>query len=352
MGYFSLIEFGPLDGDEKLKKALIAVALICLIGMVSLSAQTDADIKLPASRAGQISAPLGKIAFIRDGDLWVMDWDGKNQFKVVAAQNADGRVSWAPDNKRIAFVRKGNVNLQGPDNLGGQHKVYDLFIGYLDSANVNTNFWYRLANDLGSRHPEWSADGSRILFTKDLNANTLNAELPNYQNCTIDTLGNSFQQITNSSEKNDRWAMMPTTGPNGNFAFVLFRDKNAVGVVIAPPTLKSITDTEISAKAKFLKGVTGPAWSPDGNWIAVIQTEINKQAIYLLKPDMSEKFLVYKPGPGQVLQTYPLSWSPDSKWLTFATGDGSIWIIDITGNGLKQVCQSGNNFAPGWSKKK
>jgi Tol biopolymer transport system component len=314
--------------------------------------QSGADAKLPAERAGQIGVPLGKIAFIREGDLWVMDWDGKNQYKVVSAQNADGRLSWAPDNRRIAFCRKGNVNLQGPDNLGGQHRVYDIFIGYLDSAKSNTNWWRRLTEDLGSRHPEWSADGSKIIFTKDMNANFINALLPDYQICSIDTTGGSFKMISEPFRTKDRWASMATMGPNGYMAFVLFKDKNAAGVVIAPPDLTGLSDAALAEKAKIINGATAPAWSPDGNWIAYINSEVSNQGIYIVKPDLSEKFLVHKPGPGLSYQTYPLSWSPDSKWLTFATQDGAIWIIDITGNGLKQILLPGLNVAPAWSKKK
>lgn len=332
-----------------LKKVIIVILTAIFFCPVLIMAQPA---KLSPARVGQIGVPLGKIAYIRDGDVWVMEWDGRNQMKVVTAQNADGRLSWAPDGKRIAFVRKGQVDLKGPDGLGGQHKVYDIFIAYLDSVNTNTNFWRRITDELGGRHPEWQLDGKRIAYTKDLNAQYANAILPNYQICRMDTVGGSPDTVAYDKELADRLASMPTFGPNNQCAFILHKEgAKPVGMVVAPMNLlKNLSDLEIKTKAKYMTGVTAPAWSPDGNWIAVIQTEMANQGIFIVKPDLTEKFLVYKPSSGQTLQTYPLSWSPDSKWLTFAIGDGSVWIIDITGNGLRQIAPPGNNLAPAWSK--
>jgi len=75
-----------------------------------------------------------------------MNWNGTDQFKVVTAENASGKLSWSPDGKSVAFCRYGMVDLKGPDHLGGKHKVWDIFIGFLDSARgetPNTNWWRR-----------------------------------------------------------------------------------------------------------------------------------------------------------------------------------------------------------------
>ena len=93
-----------------------------------------------------------------------------------------------------------------------------------------------------------------------------------------------------------------------------------------------------------------PVWSPDGKWIAFILKAVDDQGIFITNEDLSERYLVYKPGIGQTLQTFPLSWSPDSKWITFALGDGSIWIVDITGGGLRQILGPGTNESPAWSQ--
>jgi dipeptidyl aminopeptidase/acylaminoacyl peptidase len=333
-----------------LKNTTKFILLICLTLSLFFSAQAA---KLSPEKAGKIEVPMGKIAYIHDKDLWVMDWDGKNQFKVVTALNAAGKISWAPDGKRIAFSRRGTVKTEGPDYLGGSHRVYDIFIGYLDSAHTNTNWWYRLIGGLGARNPEWSADGSQIIFTNDLNAHLAAPLYPNYQTCFTDTIGGSYEIVRTDYKDSLFSTLMPTRGPGNQYAYVVYKGVNPLGIVISSLDKKTLTqDDFINGKVKLIPKVTGPAWSPDGKWLAYVDISITNQAIHIVKPDLSEKYIVYKPTAGLNLQTFPLSWSPDSKWLTFGTSDGSLWIIDITGNQLKQITGPGLNSAPAWSKTK
>ncbi len=327
------------------------MALILLITAAPW-AQSVKQTRLPGEKAGKIGVPLGKIAFIRDKNLWVMDWDGRNQQQLVSAGNADGKLSWAPDGKRVAFVRKGQLNYQSPDNMGGFRKLYDVFIGYLDSASTNNSFWRRITFDMGSRFPEWSADGSRIITTRDINSNIVDSPGPDYRTTQIDSLGVRISTHGDYPEGSEAFELMPTYGPNSYYAYVLVKKFNPVGVYISPIDTEGMSDDEKRQKIKAIPRGYAPAWSPDGNWIAYLTKDISDQAIFITNPDMSETYLIYKPTVGLNLQTYPLSWSPDSKWLTFATSDGAIWIIDITGNSLKQIVGPGLNSAPAWSKNK
>ena len=159
-----------------LKRVIIsALVLILSTNFSAISAE-----RLPLSEAGSIGEPSGQIAFIRDSDIWIMNADGTDTFKVASVGNADGRISWAPDGKRLVFTRSGQLNLRTPQNDGGVHKVYDIFMAYIDSAR-NQNLFYTepLTSNLGGRDPEWSQNGNQIVYSYDLFANTVNSNAPN-----------------------------------------------------------------------------------------------------------------------------------------------------------------------------
>ena len=328
-------------------------------GLLLSGAVFGAAPKMPASSAGTIAPPTGKIAFMREKDIWVMDATGANAKLITQVKNADGRLSWAPDGRRIAFTWSGSVDARLPGGEGGRHKVYDIFIAYVDSADKkNTSWWHRITNDLGSRDPEWSVDGSRILFTKDMNANTVNAESPNYQICTMDPEGGSFQILRKDWQMSAGWMQAPTSSPKGDIAFVMFAPQrqaegttfNAVGIAVRNMSNFMAPVDSLLALCRRVPSGVAPCFSPDGKWIAYVDGRLTDGGLYIATPDFRQQYLVFAPPVSTNLTTFQPSFSPDSKWLTFSTTDGSIWICDITGNGAKRISGPGTDLAPAWSK--
>ena len=336
---------------------LVASALLVVASVGPSFAQ-----KLPASLAGTIpTTPSGKIAFIRDGDVWIMDADGANQQRIVEVKNADGRLSWAPDGRRVAFTRAGKVQWQEPENSGGEKRIYDVFIAYLDSAKAgNTLWWHRITMNLGGRDPEWSNDGRTIYFTQDMNANTVNAAFLNYQICTVTPDGTDFQILRKDWQKTRDFLMAPTVGPNGDIAVThLYGDSAAVkeqrgvkpqGFTIIPKSNYTKSYDSLRVMTRKMANCIAPQWSPDGKWIAYIKSDMKQSGVFITTPDLSRNYLVFSPPPGSELFTMTPSFSADSKWLTFSTNDGSVYICDITGNGVKRLTGPGNDKFPAWSK--
>jgi Tol biopolymer transport system component len=347
---------------NKLQNFSIRLLLVSL-GLALLSVPTLFGQKLPATLAGTIPArPSGQIAFIRDGDVWIMDADGTNQQLVTQVKNADGRLSWAPDGRRIAFTRSGKVEWSDAmESSGGRKKIYDIFVAFLDSAKAGkTMWWHRISDELGGRDPEWSADGSKIYFTKDCNANRVNAEFLNYQICSMDPEGGNFTMLRKDWQNANEFLMGPTVSPTGDIAVThLFGNKDAAkdaqsirpqGMTILPHTnyMKSMDSLRLTTKK--MAGCITPAWSPDGKWIAYVNTDAARSGVYIVAPDLATPYLVFSAPAGTAVYTIEPSFSPDSKWLTFSTNDGSIYICDITGNGLRKLTGPGSDKFPAWSK--
>lgn len=322
------------------------VASLTIIGSTSFAID-----KLSPEKAGPLGSPEGQIAFIRGGNIWVMNANGSQQFVVTEVTNANGRISWAPDGRRLLFTRSGEMSLKAPDNLGGRHKVYDIFIAFLDSAiNGNTFWWYRISENLGSRDPEWNTDGT-ICFSKDFNANYVNSILPNYQICTMNEDGSDVDVLRKDWQNLTKFFINPSVSPDGKIAFVLLDTKEGpIGIGILHKDKFMAPLATIIADVEKMRGSISPSWSPDGNWLAYVKNSLTEGGLFIATPDLSEHYLVYEPTVGATVSAKTPSWSPNSKWLTFGTTDGSVWVVDISGTKPRRVSGPGTDSAPAWSK--
>jgi Tol biopolymer transport system component len=323
--------------------------IMAAVLLLAYSGPALAQGKLPAEKAGTIGKPTGKIAFVRDGNIWVMNPDGSEQMLVSEVTNADGRLSFAPDNRRILFVRSGMLDLKAPDMFGGKHKVYDLFIAYLDSAEAGKTLWWtRLTDDLGSRQGEWMPDG-RILLAKDLNANFSNAVMPNYQVCLLDPETAEIEILRKDWQLAEQFCISPTINPKGDIAFTHFYNQQVQGLAIVNAANFTISMDSVAKMSSQNKMKVAPAWSPDGTWLAYVGSDLENSGIYLATPDLKEHYKVFEPPINAYPRTVAPGFSPDGKWLTFSTTDGSIWICDITGNQTRRLTPPGTDRDPAWS---
>ncbi|MFH1893589.1 MAG: hypothetical protein ABIK83_13015 [Candidatus Zixiibacteriota bacterium] len=308
---------------------------------------SSGDLSAQTAMAGE------QIAFIRNGDIWLMNPDGADQRPLVGGiQNAKGKLSWEPGNKRIVFSRSGSLQLKYPDGGGGNHRVYDLFFAFIDSTN---NFWMGITETLGAQSPEWSKDGSKVTFTYDVNGAMANSTWPEYRVGFYDVKTRVISDISLPRSSDALFAMTPTLSPDGSrvaFNLARFDGKQVIpiGIVVTSATKVTQTAEELMAAAKKLSGSTSPSWSPDGNWIAYVSSDLSNAGLYLIHADGTGKKLIYEPSAGTTLAGSPPTWSPDSKRLAFGTLNGAIFTINSDGSNAKTISGPGSDTFPAWSR--
>ncbi len=299
--------------------------------------------------------PNWKIAFIRAGDLWIMDADGTDAGEIFAAENITGRLSWSKDGKRIAFSRQGEVTIKYPDGGGGGHKCYDVFVTHIDS--VGRNFWWYITDDLGSAFPEWSADDQLFVYHHDVSAVKANSIMPEYRIYYRNWNGTVVKCVApEDAAAGTYMGIQPTMSPDKELIAYIYIAKTgdkgtalkSVGMVIVPRAGIKCSDAELKTEAEMFPDAGCPAFSPDGKSIAYIN--IKDYGIYLVSVADKQKRKIFTPTGGLKFRPNAISWSPDGKWLTCSSYDGNIHVVDIKGEGLKQLSFGGNDYSPGFSK--
>ena len=111
-------------------------------------------------------SPDGKrIAFTRymdkeqmqtSSELFIMNADGTDQKRLTHNNVADGYPSWSPDGQYLAFTSK-----QSGNHRNGKYEVY-----VIELASQTVQRLTGTEGELGSGAPDWSPDGTEIVYEK------------------------------------------------------------------------------------------------------------------------------------------------------------------------------------------
>jgi len=127
-------------------------------------------------------SPNGKlVAFIRDGDVYVVDVATRAVTRLTDTEDVESGPAWSPGGKQIAFARRG----PGPSNQ-------DLFVMNADGTAIT-----QLTNtpSVDERAPRWSPDGKRIAFSATVLGEWMSIWI-------MDADGTSLNRITPPAEFN------------------------------------------------------------------------------------------------------------------------------------------------------
>jgi Tol biopolymer transport system component len=276
-----------------------------------------------------LAAP-GSIAFVADGGIWTANADGSSRLQLTSGQRTDGFPAFSRDGTKIAFKR-----LPAPNSRPNWQEWGDIIVADADGRNP-------IVLDVMVHSPSpitWSADGRIVVYSRTVG--TVD------QVFVAETDGSSTRQVTSGAETN--WA--PTLSPDGRtIAFV--KGDPAVGIYvtqidgtgedrITTGSMNGFDMAEWSPDATTLLfgagdgengedlfvvrlddkpeqrivgkpgNDSGPTWSPDGRWIAYLNTLVGgKTRVMVAGPDGSNPISISEPGDW----CYPY-WSPDARHL-------------------------------------
>ncbi len=288
-----------------------SICLLSILFMMSFSTASN-----PSSASTGVTN--GKIAFAsdRDGDMeiYTIDADGSNLQQLTFNSGLDMEPNWSPDGTRIIFRSDRDNN------------DIDLFIMNADGSNQR-NIPNQGTSDW---EPDWSPTGDRIAFGSIRNGKAdlfiMNVDGTNVVNVTHSESG-TFRQ--------------PTWSPDGQqIAFLSDEGRPSVPAGTEFYDLYTINADGTNRRVLPANAALGNLdWSPDGNLIIYFNNDRLRDQIMGISPNGGQyQRIVNNPNS----MSNP-SWSPDGQRFVFETTDGNIGVINLDGSGFLNLTNTQNS---------
>lgn len=246
-------------------------------------------------------------------ELWKIDPDGNNLFRLTNNNMADYVPAISPTGNKIVFARQGSLYTMNSD---GTNPLIILPTGKDEASQ-----------------PTWSPNGNQIAFTYYCNC----PYVGNGDIYTISSTGSGFNRIVGLTLQDENH---PSWSPDG-FTIVYTNNSDLYRISATGGESKPIYVTPSIEE-------TEPTLSPDGKMIAYC--------------DGKDIFVVNSNGNGSPINLtnaplvsaanlYP-SWSPDGTMIAFASF-GDIWTMNSNGSNKLNITKSPTNNAtyPSWGRK-
>jgi TolB protein len=268
---------------------------------------------------------LARLAFVSDRtspkgqrvekEIYLMDWDGENQWRLTATKNLALSPDWSPDGKSVVFQSyfKGTPGLFVVPTAGGAPKEIAL------STELNAS-------------PSFAPDGKSIAYCGAIRGNP--------EVFVVNPDGTGLRRLTDNQavDSTPRWA------PNGReLAFTSNRQ--------GTPQIYLMDGEGANVRRVSLAGNWNDeaVFAPDGSRIAFACGNEGEFQVCVLDLLSGRTFQI-STGPGA--HENP-TWSPDGSkiaWEVTKDEGTQIVVANSDGSSPRIVTSAGNNTSPAWSK--
>ena len=256
--------------------SLLFVSCLKQENPVSVPKDAESLTKITDGKYPSISMDGKKLAFSRNGAIFISDTNGRNTVQLTDGRFSDIMPQWSPDGRRIGFIRK-----QTPQSKYGLVMVADTItklvieISTTDSVYCQLEYSQQAYNIYGSPYVSspfwsWSPDGNKIAFY------TGNDTLTSLSIIQSDGSGASLGKYILYQSSNHEYSYWSNYS---GFCWLPFSDQilcssNVYGDTSRLYKINVGSDTMIRVSDKY--GVSNPTCSSDGNVIGFASLDFPK----------------------------------------------------------------------------
>jgi serine/threonine protein kinase/DNA-binding SARP family transcriptional activator len=284
--------------------------------------------KMVSNRAEWTRAPEGTIALELQGEITLMD-PGGAEVDALAPDTQTRRKDpdWSPDGSRIVFAE---VTAQGDDDL------------YL--MNEDGGGRTQLTHEEGDEYdPAWSPDGSLIAFGFD----DLGHDAFSNSIFIVDPRTGELTELV--TRQNERLGS-PAWSPDGRR--IAFSAYSQTGWDLYVMDADGGNLTRVGGEPRNLFGMP-IAWTPDGRRIVFVSEALGYTALFTMRLDGSDARELFP--DLRIGESVAIDWSPDGRWVVagglydqaaIEGGTAGVLLIRADGSQMFKVAAGGSE--PSW----
>jgi TolB protein len=268
---------------------------------------------------GQRGIAATRIAFVRDGRVWVVDSDGANARAVTPRGLSP---SWHPSGRYLAYhvLEEDRHRLAVTDLVTGAQRSLTNVHGALDNT------------------PAIAPDGQAVAFTRSVEATAGQSDL-----YVMPFEGGRAQRVSVSRGSINT---APSWSPDGR-RLVFSSDRsgrNEIYISDADGTNVSLLTADAFGERNLR---ADPSWSPDGRLVAYSSLVGGRRQILTI--NLRDRAVSQVTSEGQ--NNTP-AWAPDARHLVFAStrsGTEQLWVVDVESGRSRQLTRGAGARLAEWS---